>query len=130
MLIVLIFVSFLMVFSTVGSDICVPHPDSNINALLAGAINGGAITTAGDDPCLDPTIRAGPMGILCYFQTCEGVSPLEELFGAADIDSLGSSVAKASVSEFLDEVSGSLVCFILLIYLSFLSFLYYYHFFP
>lgn len=77
LLIIWIFVAIIHVIATVGADLCVPSINSNLNRLINEAVNKD-YTTDGD-PCLNSTFRNSSIGVVCYYQTCEGVNKLAEL---------------------------------------------------
>ncbi|KAH9249059.1 hypothetical protein BASA81_013271 [Batrachochytrium salamandrivorans] len=74
LLVAWVFLALIHVLGTLGSDICVPNVDSNLNRLYASYADP---TFTNGDPCL--TSQDGILSTLCYYQTCQGQDPLENL---------------------------------------------------
>jgi len=98
LLIIWIFVAIIHVIVTFGADLCVPSVNSNINRLVTEVANNDF---SGQNPCTGNV--TGPLGILCYYQTCQGASPLGD-----QIDQLNVNSSATQMRNFRDELIGNL----------------------
>lgn len=78
LLVAWVFLALIHVLGTLGSDVCVPNVDHNLNRLYASLADPAFV--AGGDPCAAPSPNA-IVSTLCYYQTCQGEDPLGNLLG-------------------------------------------------
>jgi len=96
-----VFVAIIHAIVTVGADLCVPSPNSNINRLIGEVTNQ---QPPGSDPCLDPTFSASSVGVICFYQNCTGPNLLRDIVSPITVDTGG---ANSALSDFQTTIQNN-----------------------